>query len=90
MWAKSRKYFARLSRTIIVLLFNALITKHSKCFISEKLETIFILPFFSQIHKMTIDYGQQILSGPCMTINFGWCYNVLNNIIIIVSGCEIH
>ena len=48
--AKIRGYSGRLSR-IIFLLFNTLITKHS--FIAEKLERIFILPFFSPIHEIT-------------------------------------
>ena len=39
----------------MVLLFNALITKHS--FIAEKLETIFILPFFSPTDEITFIAG---------------------------------
>ena len=47
--------FVRMSRIIIVLLFNTLITKHN--FIAEKLETIFIFPFFSSTHEITFIAG---------------------------------
>ena len=54
--AKLKRYSARLSRTrllsrIIISLFNTFITKHS--FITEKLETIFILSFFSPTREIT-------------------------------------
>ena len=52
--AKIRGYSARLSK-IIVLLFNTLITKHT--FIAEKLEAIFVLPFFSPTREITYIAG---------------------------------
>ena len=52
--AKIRGYSARLNK-IIVLLFNASITKHS--FIAEKLETTSILPFSPPTHEITYIAG---------------------------------
>ena len=57
-----RRYSVRLSR-IIALLFNTLTTKHN--FIAEKLETSFIVPFFSPPHEITYIAGYLLvlLSG---------------------------
>ena len=45
----------------LVLLFNTLIIKHG--FITEKLETIFILPFFSPTQEFTYIAGYLLTTG---------------------------
>ena len=72
--AKIRRYSARLSK-IILLLFNTLITKHS--FIAEKLETIFILPFFSPTHEMTYITGYLLTTDEEYSVHLDHIWAVL-------------
>ena len=74
--AKIRGYSTRLSR-IIDFLFNTLMTTHS--FIAEKLETIFVLPFFSLGHKITY------ISGNLVTMDDK--YSVHHDNILAVLRC---
>ena len=57
---------ARLSR-IIVLLFNTVLIKQSFSSIANKLETIFIFPFFSPTHEITYTAGYPLT---IRTMNF--------------------
>ena len=73
-WQKSGVF-----RSIIDLFFNTLITKHS--FIAEKLETIFILQFFSPTHKITCITGYLLTTDDKLKYSVHHDHNwaVLNN-----------
>ena len=71
---KIRGYSVRLSG-MIVLIFNTLITKHS--FIAGKLETIFILPFFSTTHKILYIAGHLLSTDDKYSVHHDHIWAVL-------------